>query len=201
MRRALLTALILLIVAPAAMAQQSVIEKAAKLAQDSCTVSSVQGSRRTSDGKRLVTLPGSNEEIEISKERWNGIQQVLREHQQKESANYRDCVRDLTRTFIDAEKEMQQQAVVQQPQQNNGICEYENDGFCDVPGDCPFGTDLNDCAVEQQVQQNPLTRQQPQLYCCDYVYGQKWCAMTSGPFGVGLPCVCAGVAGSGFQCY
>ena len=204
MRRVVTAAAVLLmtLMPGLASAQQSISEKAAKLARDSCTVSSIQGSRRTSDGKRLVTLPGSNEEIEISKERWNGIQQVLREHQQQESANYRDCVRDLARMFLEAEKETQQQANVnRQPQQNGGTCAYENDGFCDVPGDCPYGTDLNDCAVEQQVQQNPFPPQQAQLYCCDYVYGQKWCAMTTGPFGVGLPCVCAGVAGSGFQCY
>ena len=188
------------------LAQDSVIERAAKLAQDSCTVSSVQGTRRDTDGRRLVTLPGSSEEIEISQERWNGIQQVLREHQQQESANYRDCVRDLTRTFIEAEKEMQQQrAAVQQPTPDlpdQLFCPYENDGYCDAPGDCPPGTDLNDCAVQQKPAQTPLlTPQAQQLYCCDYVFGEKWCAITWGQMGPGLPCICPGIAGSGYQCY
>lgn len=205
MRRAGLLSLCAAIAFPAvAQAQDSVTEKAARLAQESCTVSAIQGSRRTSDGKRMVTLPGSSEEIELSQERWNGIQQVLREHQQQDSANYRDCVRDLTRTFIDAEKEMQQQAAVAVPPVQQGLtCPYENDGFCDVPGDCPYGTDLNDCSIQQQQPTaSPWPGQQTgQLYCCDFIYNQKWCMITWGQMGAGLPCVCDGIAGSGYQCY
>jgi hypothetical protein len=186
--------------------EASVTERVARLAQESCTVSAIQGSRRTSEGGRVVTLPGTTEEIQISQDRWNGIQQVLREHQQQDSANYRDCVRDLTRTFIEAEREMQQQAAVPTvpPVQNGLTCPYENDGFCDVPGDCPYGTDLNDCAAQPQ---QPVTSPwpgQPQpsvLYCCDYLIGQKWCVITWGQVGAGLPCTCDGISGSGYQCY
>ena len=31
-----------------------------------------------------------------------------------------------------------------------GICEFENDGFCDVPFDCPEGTDAVDCCANPQ---------------------------------------------------
>jgi len=31
-----------------------------------------------------------------------------------------------------------------------GVCPYENDGFCDVPFDCPGGTDLDDCCATPQ---------------------------------------------------
>ena len=164
------------------------VERAAQLARDSCNVSSVQGVRTTETGTRVVKLPGTREEVTLTDERWKGIQQVLREHQRDDSANYRDCVRELTPQFL---------AALSTPQTRTDplACDFENDGVCDVPGLCPQGTDVADCSTVPQVNFPP----QP-LYCCD-IYGRKWCQMTSGVQVAGAPCFCAGVVGSGYQCY
>ncbi|MGJ8530396.1 SH3 domain-containing protein [Maritalea sp.] len=86
-----------------AFANESLSERAARLAVDSCTVSSVQGVIRNSRDNLILSSPGKSQDIEVTEESWDGIQQVLREHQQKESANYRECVRELTKLFIEAE--------------------------------------------------------------------------------------------------
>ncbi|NVO24913.1 SH3 domain-containing protein [Donghicola mangrovi] len=85
------------------LANESLSERAARLAVDSCTVSSVQGVVRNSRNNLVLSSSGSSQNIEVTEESWNGIQQVLREHQQIESANYRECVRELTKRFIEAE--------------------------------------------------------------------------------------------------
>ena len=185
-----LTAVLLVIVATASLAQSNAqaVERAAQLARDSCNVSSVQGVRTNETGNRVVKLPGSQEEVTLTDERWKGIQQVLREHQRDDSANYRDCVRDLTPQFLAALN-------TPDPRPDPLLCDFENDGVCDVPGLCPQGTDVADCSSVPQVNFPP----QP-LYCCD-IYGRKWCQMTSGVQVAGAPCFCAGVVGSGYQCY
>lgn len=84
-------------------ANESLSERAARLAVDSCKVSSVQGVVRNSRENLVLSSPGTSQGIEVTEQSWDGIQQVLREHQHQESANYRECVRDLTKRFIEAE--------------------------------------------------------------------------------------------------
>lgn len=50
----------------------------------------------------LKTLPGVGVEgkVRFSKGEWEGVQRVLREHQARDNADYRDCAKTLTPLFL-----------------------------------------------------------------------------------------------------
>ncbi len=49
---------------------------------------------------KLLGSAGIKGNVEFTKKEWDGIQQVLREHQANENARYRDCVERLTPLFL-----------------------------------------------------------------------------------------------------
>lgn len=52
------------------------------------------------DGSIKLIAAGINGQATFTKGEWDGVQQVLKEHQATENADYRDCVEKLTPLFI-----------------------------------------------------------------------------------------------------
>lgn len=52
-------------------------------------------------GLKLAGKAGADAKVAFSKSEWNGVQQVLKEQQSSENANYRRCAENVTKIFID----------------------------------------------------------------------------------------------------
>jgi hypothetical protein len=86
-------------------AEANVMTAVVESVKNVCQFPSDQGSHWTvtirGDGNARVKLIGVSGEAEFSKSEWSGVQQVLREHQARDSRSYRDCARALTPLFLD----------------------------------------------------------------------------------------------------
>ncbi len=56
-------------------------------------------------GLKFAGKVAADAKVALTKSEWDGVQQVLREHQQMDNASYRDCVEKITPLFLGNIKE------------------------------------------------------------------------------------------------
>lgn len=60
----------------------------------------VQASGDVKVGLKLAGKAGVDAKVDFTKSQWEGVQQVLREQQQKDNADYRECAKNIAPLFI-----------------------------------------------------------------------------------------------------
>ncbi|ENV9556048.1 hypothetical protein ACUTFX_09330 [Enterobacter hormaechei] len=73
-------------------------------------------------GLKLFGKANADAKVEFTKSEWEGVQQVLKEQQQKDNENYRECVKYITPKFMD---KLNQQKSISSSGDNENVAELK----------------------------------------------------------------------------
>jgi len=81
----------------------------------------VQASGDVKVGLKLAGRAGVDANVDFTKSQWEGVQQVLREQQQKDNANYRECAKNIAPLFINKINKENSNDLANPPSANNDL--------------------------------------------------------------------------------